>query len=84
MSQRLGGEVDVCCRDPNYKSVDFFALHILMMTFPCPCHAVRTLLMNGTRDPWPEQEQAREESRALGGDEWRYPPVQQSYNFRTS
>merc|ERR1719341_1027447 len=42
VSQRLGGEVDVCCRDPNYK------------------------------DPWPEQEQAREESRALGGDEWRW------------
>jgi len=54
VSQRLGGEVDVCCRDPNYK------------------------------DPWPEQEQAREESRALGGDEWRYHLVQQSYNFRTS
>jgi len=28
--------------------------------------------MCGTRDPWPEQEQAREESRALGGDEWRW------------
>jgi len=42
VSQRAGGEVDVCCRDPNYK------------------------------DPWPEQEQAREESRALGGDEWRW------------
>merc|ERR1712107_159915 len=42
VSQRAGGEVDVCCRDPNYK------------------------------DPWPEQEQAREESRALdGGDQWR-------------
>merc|ERR1711974_122872 len=25
-----------------------------------------------SRDPWPEQEQAREESRALGGDEWRW------------
>merc|ERR1712200_215214 len=24
------------------------------------------------KDPWPEQEQAREESRALGGDEWRW------------
>merc|ERR1711972_304830 len=42
VSQRAGSEVDVCCRDPNYK------------------------------DPWPEQEQAREESRALGGDEWRW------------
>merc|ERR1711971_1405364 len=42
VSQRAGGEVDVCCRDPNYK------------------------------DPWPEQEQAREESRALGGDKWRW------------
>merc|ERR1712012_1103950 len=43
VSQRAGGEVDVCCRDPNYK------------------------------DPWPEQEQAREESRALGeGDQWRW------------
>ena len=29
--------------------------------------------MFDTRDPWPEQEQAREESRALGGDKWRYP-----------
>ena len=35
-------------------------------------------LMCDTRDPWPEQEQAREESRALGGDEWRYPV----YNLR--
>merc|ERR1719391_1624513 len=42
VSQRAGIEVDVCCRDPNYK------------------------------DPWPEQEQAREESRALGVDEWRW------------
>merc|ERR1712007_344757 len=42
VSQRAGGEVDVRCRDPNYK------------------------------DPWPEQEQAREESRALGGDKWRW------------
>merc|ERR1711879_650755 len=43
VSQRAGGEVDVCCRDPNYK------------------------------DPWPEQEQAREESRALDeGDQWRW------------
>merc|ERR1712012_81971 len=43
LSRRAGGEVDVCCRDPNYK------------------------------DPWPEQEQAREESRALGeGDQWRW------------
>jgi len=42
VSQRAGGEVDVCCRDPNYK------------------------------DPWPEHEQAREESRALGGDKWRW------------
>merc|ERR1711953_1062479 len=43
VSQRSSGEVDVCCRDPNYK------------------------------DPWPEQEQAREESRALGeGDQWRW------------
>jgi len=42
VSQRAGSEVDVCCRDPNYK------------------------------DPWPEQEQAREENRALGGDEWRW------------
>jgi hypothetical protein len=42
VSQRAGGEVDVCCRDPNYK------------------------------DPWPEQEQEREESRALGGDKWRW------------
>merc|ERR1712038_2088581 len=43
VSQRAGGEVDVCCRDPNYK------------------------------DPWPEQEQTREESRALGeGDQWRW------------
>merc|ERR550517_1457297 len=42
VSQRASGEVDVCCRDPNYK------------------------------DPWPEQEQAREGSRALGGDEWRW------------
>merc|ERR1712012_278909 len=43
VSQRAGGEMDVCCRDPNYK------------------------------DPWPEQEQAREESRALdGGDQWRW------------
>merc|ERR1711936_1152652 len=43
VSQRAGSEVDVCCRDPNYK------------------------------DPWPEQEQAREESRALGeGDQWRW------------
>merc|ERR1712037_673088 len=42
VSQRAGGEVDVCCRDPNYK------------------------------DPWPEQEQAREESRAFGGDQWRW------------
>merc|ERR1712130_37214 len=24
------------------------------------------------KDPWPEQEQAREESRSLGGDEWRW------------
>merc|ERR1711974_511808 len=37
VSQRAGSEVDVCCRDPNYK------------------------------DPWPEQEQAREESRAHRG-----------------
>jgi len=43
VSPRAGSEVDVCCRDPNYK------------------------------DPWPEQEQAREESRALGeGDQWRW------------
>merc|ERR1712012_987816 len=43
VSQRAGGEMDVCCRDPNYK------------------------------DPWPEQEQAREESRALDeGDQWRW------------
>jgi hypothetical protein len=44
VSQRAGGEVDVCCRDPNYK------------------------------DPWPEQEggEQREESRALGGDKWRW------------
>merc|ERR1712012_710843 len=43
VSPRAGGEVDVCCRDPNYK------------------------------DPWPEQEQAREESRALDeGDQWRW------------
>merc|ERR1712200_123071 len=43
VSPRSGSEVDVCCRDPNYK------------------------------DPWPEQEQAREESRALGeGDQWRW------------
>merc|ERR1712038_684055 len=43
VSQRAGAEVDVCCRDPNYK------------------------------DPWPEQEQAREESRALDeGDQWRW------------
>jgi hypothetical protein len=42
VSHRAGGEVDVCCRDPNYK------------------------------DPWPEQEQAREESRALGGNKWRW------------
>jgi hypothetical protein len=42
VSQRAIGEVDVCCRDPNYK------------------------------DPWPEQEQAREESRSLGGDAWRW------------
>merc|ERR1712083_657539 len=41
VSQRASGEVDVCCRDPNYK------------------------------DPWPEQEQAREERRALG-DQWRW------------
>merc|ERR1712223_2377872 len=42
-SPRAGGEVDVCCRDPNYK------------------------------DPWPEQEQARKESRALDeGDQWRW------------
>ena len=27
VSQRAGGEVDVCCRDPNYKSVDFVSLH---------------------------------------------------------
>merc|ERR1719244_2475178 len=41
VSPRAGGEVDVCCRDPNYK------------------------------DPWPEQEQARKESRALDeGDQW--------------
>ena len=26
VSQRAGGEVDVCCRDPNYKSVDFAPL----------------------------------------------------------
>merc|ERR1711974_487070 len=38
---RASGEVDVCCRDPNYK------------------------------DPWPEQEQAREERRSLG-DQWRW------------
>jgi hypothetical protein len=24
------------------------------------------------KDPWPEQEQAREESRSLGGDKWRW------------
>merc|ERR1712200_181439 len=43
VSQGAGGDVDVCCRDPNYK------------------------------DPWPEQEEAREESRALGeGDQWRW------------
>merc|ERR1711936_1445947 len=41
VSQRSSGEVDVCCRDPNYK------------------------------DPWPEQEQAREERRSLG-DQWRW------------
>merc|ERR1712186_257616 len=43
VSKRASGEVDVCCRDPNYK------------------------------DPWPEQEQeqAREERRALG-DQWRW------------
>ena len=26
MSQRAGSEVDVCCRDPNYKSVEFAPL----------------------------------------------------------
>ena len=31
-----------------------------------------TLFLADARDPWPEQEQAREESRALGeGDQWR-------------
>merc|ERR1711909_141904 len=51
VSQRAGGEVDVCCRDPNYKN------------------------------PWPEQEQAREESRALGGDEWRWSKDVRSNNL---
>merc|ERR1711974_8065 len=53
VSQRAGSEVDVCCRDPNYK------------------------------DPWPEQEQAREESRALGGDEWRFTTTRWSKDVRS-
>ena len=35
VSQRAGGEVDVCCRDPNYKSVDLVSLHHSLLQPNC-------------------------------------------------
>ena len=73
MSQRAGSAVDVCCRNPNYKSVDFVSLHHSLL-FCTNVHLLKHfyLFFVDARDPWPEQEQAREESRALGeGDQWR-------------
>jgi len=79
VSQRAGDEVDVCCRDPNYKSVDFapllhFCILIVFFFVQACLHLLKysNLFLADARDPWPEQEQAREESRALGeGDQWR-------------
>merc|ERR1719391_1255856 len=44
VSQQAGSEVDVCCRDPNYK----------VMILICPLwHIVGKLPKCDTRDPWP-------------------------------